>query len=76
MTRDLSKREFDAACKRENFTPGFWGFYDLACGGVMVNVLNAGPRWRDRLAYLMRERSKWQEKIARETAARKNGDPK
>ncbi len=56
MRKDMTKAEFDAACKRRNFTPGgFMGYYHLPLdrGSVMVSILNAGPTRREQLAYLI-----------------------
>jgi hypothetical protein len=53
--RDMTKAAFDAACERRGFQPqGFMGYYSLGGDTVaLVSVLNAGPRRRDRLAYLI-----------------------
>ena len=54
MTRDLSKKQFDAACARHDFTAQFMGYYDVG-NGWHVNKFNAGDRRRDQLAYLIRK---------------------
>ena len=57
MTRDMTKAQFRAACERSGFVPEMLGYYRLPIPGqhVAVNVLNAGNRRRDRLAYLHSE---------------------
>lgn len=56
--RDLTKAQFDAACKRRGFTAtGFLGYYDIGYG-TSVSVHNAGTNRRARLAYLIREAAK------------------
>ena len=59
MTRDLTKAQFDAACRRHEFRPaGFGGYYHID-NRMMVSVLNAGRRYRDQLAYLIRQRDRF-----------------
>lgn len=53
-TRDLTKAQFDAACKRHGFKREFMGYYSVG-NGVSVYARNAGERRRDQLAYLIRE---------------------
>lgn len=55
--RDLTKTQFDAACKRYGFKPEMLGYYNVG-NGVCVNVLNAGDRKRDRLSYLIKQSEK------------------
>lgn len=60
-TRDMSKKEFGAACERRGFEPeGVMGYYRLNLPGRhhCVSVYNAGDRRRDQLAYLIREQEK------------------
>ena len=55
QSRDMSKAQFDAACKKRGFTPaGFMGYYNIG-HGTSVCKLNAGSRRRSQLAYLIRE---------------------
>ena len=55
-SRDMSKAEFDRACAKYGFkSRGFLGYYSIG-GGREVSVLNAGPRRRDQLAYLIQQR--------------------
>jgi hypothetical protein len=62
--RDMSKRQFDEACKRYNFIPeGFMGYYKLP-SGVNVSILNAGDNRRAQLAYLIQEWHKDQDRKA------------
>lgn len=60
-TRDISDKEFKAACERRGFEPRIFGlgYYQLPCG-VSVSVFNA-PRDtnRARLAYLIRKEKHW-----------------
>jgi hypothetical protein len=58
IKRDLTKRQFKAACERYGFRPGgFLGYYRIT-ENTSVSVLNAGDRLRDRLAYLIAARDK------------------
>jgi hypothetical protein len=52
--RDLTKTQFGKACARYGFKAEFMGYYDVG-NGWCVNVLNAGDRRRDRLAYLIKQ---------------------
>lgn len=52
--RDLTKAQFARACARYGFRAEFMGYYDVG-NGVRANVLNAGDRRRDRLAYLIKQ---------------------
>ncbi len=62
MARDMTEIQFVNACSRRNFKPqGFMGYYNIG-GGRCVSVDNAGPRLRDRLAYLIRMESEWLQK--------------
>jgi hypothetical protein len=62
MARDMTKAQFEAACKRRGFgAEGFLGYYLLPCG-VGVSVLNAGPTYRAQLAYLIAEQAKHEER--------------
>src|SRR4051812_39150505 len=62
MTRDMSKREFDEACKRHGLrAEGFLGYYafNLPTGGqCCVSKWNAGPTRREQLAYLIQQKDK------------------
>jgi hypothetical protein len=53
MSRDMTRREFDAACVRYGFKPQCLGYYDIG-NNWHVNKLNGGNRRRDQLAYLIR----------------------
>ncbi len=58
-SRDMTKAQFRNACRRRNFIPqGVMGYYNVG-GDRLVSVWNAGPRLRDRLAYLIRMESQW-----------------
>jgi len=58
MGRDISKKQFDEACKRHGFTThGFLGYYNIGYG-TEVSILNAGIRKRDQLAYLIQQKDK------------------
>jgi hypothetical protein len=53
MSRDMSRAQFDRECAKRGFRPhGVLGYYDVG-HGTSVSVMNAGPRRRDRLAYLI-----------------------
>ena len=68
MTRDMTKAQFRAACERAGFVSEMLGYYRLPIPGlnIAVNVLNAGDRRRDRLAYLHAET----ERISKREGAR------
>lgn len=58
-TRDLTAAQFAAALKRHGFEPvGFLGYFRLPGTRRYVSALNAGPRRRDQLAYLIRQRDR------------------
>ena len=58
MSRDITRKQFDAACARYGFIRQMgMGYYDVG-NGVWVSAWNAGDRLRDRLAYLIRESEK------------------
>ena len=55
--RDITEAQFRAACKRHGFkSMGFMGYFELGLGGAMASAWNAGPRRRDQLAYLIKQR--------------------
>lgn len=64
QTRDISKAQFDAACKRRGFRHAFMGYFEVG-HGLSVYARNAGERRRDQLAYLIRS-AKEAEKKARQ----------
>ena len=69
--RDLSQAQFEAKCAKLGFkAQGFMGYYDLGIPGHSwhSSVLNAGPRRRRQLAYLLDERKRRVAQIAAETA--------
>lgn len=55
-TRDLTQREFDAACTRRRFLRQAWAasYYDVG-RGFCVSIRNAAPTRRAQLAYLIRQ---------------------
>lgn len=67
MARDMTRREFEAACERRGFRriPLGMGYYALPDTPVQVYARNGGRRRRDQLAYLIREHEKV---LAEETA--------
>lgn len=70
--RDITKKQFDAACKKWGFEPiGFMGYYRLPkpYDNTLVCKFNAGKRRRAQLAYLIRSA----EKAEREAEKRHNG---
>lgn len=70
MTRDMTRAQFRAACERAGFVPEMLGYYRLPIEGhhVAANVLNAGDRRRDRLAYLHAETARLTKKYAAEAS--------
>jgi hypothetical protein len=63
--RDMTQREFDAACQRYGFkAKGFAGYYALPCG-VETSILNAGPTRRARLAHLIETERRYAKKLNR-----------
>lgn len=64
--RDMSQREFDAACIRRGFKKGYMlGYYELP-SGLHVSILNARPTRRAQLAYLIKcdVREQWEQSEA------------
>jgi hypothetical protein len=62
--RDMSKKDFDAACERRGFEPQpFLGYYKLP-SGIHVSILNAKRNRRAQLAYLIMAESREQKDIA------------
>lgn len=61
MPRDMSRAEFEAACKRAGFVKeGFMGYYRLpGAPNTCVSAWNGGSRLRDQLAYLHRENDRY-----------------
>lgn len=53
MTRDMTQKQFDAACARYGFKRTFLGYYAVT-PNLHVYKFNAGDRRRDQLAYLIR----------------------
>ena len=65
--RDITQDQFRAKCKEYGFTPiGFMGYYKVT-ESLNVSVLNAGPKRRSQLAYLIQQRDK---EIAKEDRTR------
>lgn len=61
--RDITKRQFAEALRRHGMHwEGFMGYVNLGLPGrhTCVSVLNAGPNRRAQLAYLLREREKYE----------------
>lgn len=54
MRRDMSQREFEAACRRRGFSPAPFGYQEHRESGVMVPDAPQLSR-RERLARLVRE---------------------
>jgi hypothetical protein len=75
-TRDMTQAQFHAACKRAGFVPEGLGYYHLPIPGhdVAVNVLNAGHRLRDRLAYLHAKTERLTKEYANFRAVSVRGD--
>lgn len=74
-TRDMSQKEFAAACKRYGFVgPSFLGYYKLAppFSHVHVCALNAGSRRRVQLANLLQYQARYERE---QRAAASKGTP-
>ena len=66
--RDLTKAQFEAACKRQGFGPReMMGYRDVGIGGVLVCAENAGPNRRAQLAYLIQEHDRLLARQEKET---------
>ena len=57
---DLTRRQFGTECRRLGIIRGFGGYYYVS-ENTLVYAANAGPRLRDQLSYLARERDKAKE---------------
>jgi hypothetical protein len=56
--RDMTKAQFQAACKKHGFVKEpFMGYYRLP-SGTSVSIWNAGPSRREQLAYLIQQNEK------------------
>lgn len=64
--RDMTKAEFDAACKRHGFVQEHFGYWKVT-GSLRVFPGNAGNRRRDQLAYMIQKRDKHIAKLERES---------
>ncbi len=58
MTRDMTKAQFAAACRRRNFSRRLMGYFALD-GPLLVYVRNVGRNRRAQLAYMIREHDRW-----------------
>ena len=62
--RDMTERQYKDALQRHGFSSeGFMGYYKLGTTGTHVSVLNAGPSRRSKLAYLLAEYEKAQQRV-------------
>jgi hypothetical protein len=64
--RDMSEKQFREALRRYGMTPqAFMGYVELGIPGhtACASHLNAGPRRRAKLAYLLKEREKMEAQI-------------
>lgn len=58
-SRDMTKKQFDAACARRGFVAqGFMGYYKLGNTGLSVSILNTPKSRRAALAYLIQSHDK------------------
>mgnify|MGYP003629508113 CR=1 FL=1 len=60
IRKDMTKKEFDAACKRRGFIKprySWLGYYELPCG-LMASIENATTR-REQLKYLIHVNREW-----------------
>ena len=60
--RDMSAKEYEVALARNGLTRRWYMGYVGIGNNTFVCALNAGPRRRDQLAYLLRERERVQSK--------------
>lgn len=63
MERDMSKAQFEEALARHGMRHvGFMGYVELGIPGrrVSCSLWNAGKRRRDQLAYLLREKERYE----------------
>ena len=68
--RDMTRKQFEAACERRGFKPeGFMGYY-FTPSGFSISALNAGPNKRAQLAYLIKENER-EEKRKKESKRRR-----
>lgn len=76
MVRDLSHAQLMARIKKQGWTPtGFLGYVEMPLPGggrASVSRLNAGPRRRDQLAYLMAEYRRLVKEAETALAAKEN----
>lgn len=71
--RDMSKQQFvDALARHGMKLEGFMGYVDLGIPGhhIAASHHNAGPRFRSKLAYLLRTREEWEKNIAAEAKSK------
>jgi len=71
MPRDLTELQFRAALRRNGMQPVALGYVAVTsksdgCCELDVYAPNAGPRRRDQLAYLLRERDQYLKSVERE----------
>jgi hypothetical protein len=67
MKRDLTQEWYEAALAKAGIGPiEFLGYRKIGVGGLTVSELNAGPRRRDRLAYLLAAQAKARERQQQE----------
>ena len=62
--RDMSKAQYRASLKRYGMNQTFLGYVDIGFG-VTVHPANAGPRLRDRLAYLLSRQRHYEKRDAK-----------
>lgn len=66
MSRDMTQKQFDEALRKRGMKPyGFMGYVNIG-GNRKVSMLNAGPRRRDRLAYLIAHQNKYLAELERD----------
>jgi len=54
LARDTSQSEYERRLAAHGFvTEAFWGYWRK--GNISISELNAGPRRRDRLAYILKQ---------------------
>ena len=78
MIRDMSKSQFLAALERHGMkNAGFMGYVEIGIEGHRISVcrFNAGKNLRAQLAYLIKSKERWQERIDEENATKQTSAP-
>jgi hypothetical protein len=71
--RDLTEKQFRDALKRHGMTlEGVLGYVNIGIPEqhISVSMLNGGFKFRSRLAYLLREKDKWEKRLEAEASTK------